>query len=700
MCSSATAGHNLMVKGARTTTILWISSTWSATAVALLVMGWCSSSALSLPDSRVYELVSPAQKSGGVGSVLPLATLVASEQFGLPLQSSPSGEAVAYEGEDFYEPRLGSSLDEYLSLRDPGAWVTQNLTPGVPAESETTDHVNLDVGFSPDLSAGIISSEAPLAKAAPTGYANLYLARGASLQPLLLEPPPHRTSTTFGHAGGRGVRLRLLRSLLFAGGNNGTEAASAFSHLLFEANDSLTSATATAPAAIDGGELENNLYEWTAGSMRLVNVLPNGQTEPNASFGIDYGDEYGNDPTPSLSHVISADGSRIFWTDENSSGPNNGNLYVREDGERTRLIASSAQFQTANTDGSRVFFTKAERLYEYDTTNGATTDLASSGVQGIVGASQEGTYIYFVSQSRLTDEGGETGQPNLYLTHEGETRFIATLLPSDNEIVGLRGSSPSEGDWYRTFAGRSAEVSPNGRYVAFMSEKDLTGYNNLDANGSRHDSEIFLYDAANATLTCASCNVDGRSPTTNTWLPSPVNGIYQQRYLDDFGRLFFSTEDAVLPQDTDGTSDVYEYENGHVYLISPGDANSEAVFADASESGDDVFFTTRQQLVPGDNDQNVDLYDARVDGWAEEPPLPACSSEVCHEPALTPPSFEAPVSAAFTGPTNLPPPSSKPVMKSKALTRAQKLVKALRLCRLKQNRHSRVACEARARKRY
>jgi hypothetical protein len=682
-------------------TALWVSSITAA----LLAIGPFSSPApaLSLPDGRVYELVSPADKSGGVGGVFPLGSLIyLLEQFHLPLQSSPNGDEIAYQGEDFYKPRLGS-INQYLSLRGPETWSTLNLTPGLSSTTEEPVEANQYVGFSPDLSVGVISSGASAslggAEEAPKGYVNLYLAEGSSLQPLLRIAPPDRTPETFGYAD-KGRPL-VESHLLFAGGNSGAEAVPAFSHLLFAANDALP-----ATGAVNGGKLKNNLYEWAGGSLRLVNVLPAGETEPGASFGINYGDRYNNAQLPSLSHVISADGSRIFWTDENG-GPNNGNLYVREDGERTTLIAVGGQFQTASVDGTRVFYIKEEHLYEYNIDSKTTTDLdggGGGGVEGVIGASNDGRYIYFVSTSALT-ENAHKGEPNLYLSQEGSLgehalSLVETLLPEDDASPGGYGGSVTPGDWFETFAGRTAEVSPSGRYVAFMSKKSLTGYNNADATRGRQDYEVFLYDSASGTLVCASCNTDGSRPTSHTLLPAPVNGVYQQRYLDDGGRLFFSTEDAVLPQDTNGASDVYEYESGHVYLISPGDANDEAVFADASESGNDVFFTTRQQLVPADRDPILDLYDARVGGRPEEPPLPPCSGETCHEPTLVAPSFEAPVSAAFTGPGNPTPPVSKVVAKAKPLTRAQQLARALKACRVKQGRHRRASCQARARRRY
>jgi hypothetical protein len=443
--------------------------------------------------------------------------------------------------------------------------------------------------------------------------------------------------------------------LFFGGGNAGTATVPAFSHILFAANDALT------PNAVDGGKLADNLYEWVDGELRLVNELPNGATASNASFGVDHNDEFANVPLPNLSHVISADGSRIFWTDQNS-----GDLHVRENGEKTKQIDASVggggEYQTASVDGSKAFFTKEGRLYEYRTETEVTHELTPpGGVQGVLGASDDGTSVYFVATSVLAT-GGVEEQQNLYLYRGGAVTFIAKLSPEDNHTPELTGSGGDPaGDWYRTFAGRTSMVSPSGRYVAFMSIQSLTltGYDNTDAKFQRKDYEAFLYDSATGKLVCASCNMDGSRPTSSTLLPKPSNGVYQQRYLDDSGQLFFSTDSGVLPQDTNRLSDVYEYENGHVYLISPGNAEDEAVFADASESGDDVFFTTNQPLVSADQDQIVDLYDARVSGGIasqNQSPPPPCGGEACLPPPLPSPPAQTPASGSFSGPGNPEPP--------------------------------------------
>jgi hypothetical protein len=637
--------------------------------------------ASALPDARVYERVSPAETNGGIGGVFPLGSLVLSpEQVGRQMQSSLNGEGVTYLGEDFFQAHLGS-VNQYLSQHSSQSWLTQNLTPAVPlTQGETAVGANPALGFAPDLSAIVISSSAPLAFGAPQGFRNLYLINRHGTHPLIGAAPLDRTPATFGRAWYG--RNEVARSPLFAGGNSGAGSAPAFTHLLFEVNDALETKSLTKP--VDGGKFENNLYEWTEGGLRLVNVLPNGETHPNASFGVDNSDVYIEEALPSLSHVISADGSKIFWTDE-SEGHHN--LYVREDGTHTlqidEAVGGGGEFQTASGDGSKVIFTKEGGLYQFDTDSKTTSALAT-GVLGVLGASNDGSYVYFVSTEALV-EGAVAGKPNLYLSHEGGLQFIATLTFADNETPNLYGTLRSYGDWYRTFAGRTSEVSPNGRYVAFMAKEELTGYDNHDKNVGRTDYEVFLYDAETHELICPSCNTDGSQPTSHTLLPAPLNGTYQQHYLNDKGQLFFSTEDSIIPQDINNSSDVYEYEDGKVYLLSPGNSSDDtAVFGDASESGNDVFFTTQQQLVPGDLGEITDLYDARVYGNEEVVSThPSCSDEACRTLTITPPIFVTPISAGFTGAGNLITPPSQSAAGKK---RVSKTIKRRNTHKPRQNR--------------
>ena len=148
--------------------------------------------------------------------------------------------------------------------------------------------------------------------------------------------------------------------------------------------------------------------------------------------------------------------------------------------------------------------------------------------------------------------------------------------------------------------------------------------------------ELFLYDATAdggvGSLVCASCRPgDPQAPASSSAsFGSLVNKSraaatphLQHPFSDDGRFVFFDTGEALLPSDEDGVvRDVYEYDSvtGELHLLSSGKpASFGATFEDASPSGSDVFFVTRDQLSPWDIDDNMDLYDARVNGGIAAP---------------------------------------------------------------------------------
>jgi hypothetical protein len=374
---------------------------------------------------------------------------------------------------------------------------------------------------------------------------------------------------------------------------------------------------------------------------------------------------------------------------------------------------------------------------------------------GVLGASEDGSYVYFVSNSVLAEGAvpGECGvgvkvSPsatcNLYVRHGGVTKFVAVMSAEDGN------------DWTSALIGLSARVSPDGNWVEFMSQRSVTGYDNRDAVSGKPDAEVYLYDANTGRVMCASCDPTGARPTgaeyfklepgsggltggprgvwsSSGWVAANVPGwiqyrsgesAKQPRYLSDSGRLFFNSGDALVPQDVNGTQDVYEYEppgvggctaasvtfsessGGCVGLISAGTSAEESGFLDASENGGDVFFVTYSKLQPQDYDNALDIYDAHECTSGSPcfptavPQPPACTTaEACRvAPTPQPAIFGSPSSATFSGAGNIAP-GSGGVVTVKSLTRGQKLANALRACKRKPKR-KRAGCEKRARALY
>jgi hypothetical protein len=75
-------------------------------------------------------------------------------------------------------------------------------------------------------------------------------------------------------------------------------------------------------------------------------------------------------------------------------------------------------------------------------------------------------------------------------------------------------------------------------------------------------------------------------------------------------RAYFQTRATLSPQDTDTEPDVYEWHDGDVRLVSPAsDGRQSAAFCSGiSPNGRFVAFATWEELVPGDNDVNQDIY--------------------------------------------------------------------------------------------
>jgi hypothetical protein len=179
-----------------------------------------------------------------------------------------------------------------------------------------------------------------------------------------------------------------------------------------------------------------------------------------------------------------------------------------------------------------------------------------------------------------------------------------------------------------------------------------------------------VYTIATHHLGCASCNPSGAPDgiDAETWLAGgggTEDVGHGARFISDDGRYaFFTTQEALVPQDVNGKRDVYEYDTttGRVSLISSGTSDSDSYFMETNPAGDeahpsgyDVLFATQQRLVGWDRDVAYDLYDARIDGgFAEpQPAAIACGSAECHGPLATAPGPVVVASAGAGGTGNL-----------------------------------------------
>lgn len=368
--------------------------------------------------------------------------------------------------------------------------------------------------------------------------------------------------------------------------------------------------------------------------------------------------------------------SRIFFMDARKLTPD----------ANTALPVQNEFFEDVNA--------KAD-LYEFNVATGETRDLTANAaepaaVRGLAGASEDGSYIYFAAYGDLTggqeNSEGETavaGKANLYLLHNGSTTYIATMAGGE---LGPSGGESS--DWQETGnpataiesvrglnSGRlTSRFSRNGKHFAFLSAVSLTGFDNQPQPGGCEQvepgtvpgsgcTEMFVYDAETNQLECASCSPEGERPIDGMRLEGPgealeptglsVGPTYMPHAVSEDGAVFFQTPNPLLPGDTNGALDVYEFEHGELHLISTGKGLGPSRFVDADADGSNVFFDGGQSLVGRDTDESNTLYDARVDGGFVEPPaLPGCEDEACRGASTAKGDEVAAGTPSFSGPGN------------------------------------------------
>ncbi len=711
----------------------------------------------ALPDARQYELVSPPDKLG--------ATLEPLTSEGVE-QASESGDAFSYLANGPVVPDPAGSVQEgsqiFSGRAAGGGWSTQDIaTP-----HDTANEGNVGIGreyraFSLDLSLGLVE---------PIG--------GTLLSPAATEPTLYLRDVGGGGYLPLVTAANVPDGTKFSesGGVRFVTATPDLSHVLLTSEVPLTGTSAnfggyewtagnlTLADVLPNGKSDKHFAGFGFESYDVRHAIANdGSRVFWESIGGPSGEVSGfrnlymRDMTrgetvqvdaaqgvaetaepESVFQAASADGSRVFFTDgasltptSTAGGSSERDLYVFE-------VADGG----GKLHGTLTDLTVAKNPGEHANVMGT-----------VLGTSEDGSYVYIVAGGVLTEvengrkEKAQPGADNLYVLHDEGVKwtptFIARLTATDMpDWEEPSGNGHAE---HANLAKVTSRVSPSGHYLAFMSNSSLTGYDNSDVYSGRQDEEVFLYEALSEHLTCASCNPTGARPVgildrrtegvgplvdapgvwQGRWLAASIPGwtavnikyaLYQSRYLSDEGRLFFNSPGALVPQDTNGVEDVYEYEpnkvgsckteEGCVALISGGASDDEAAFLDASASGDDVFFLTAAKLLPQDYDTTFDVYDAHVCSTiAPCPPVPAAAPSVCATSESCRPTpfaqlsiLGAPASTVFVGPGSSPLPVSKAVKHKKSRNASKKKSKHKKNSKRKHKRRSKKSKRATAKR--
>jgi hypothetical protein len=506
------------------------------------------------------------------------------------VQAAAGGSGISYSSSYSFGDAAGAPAgSQYVSRRGGSGWATANATVVTAggAYGPQPEGVPFQL-LAPDLSAGLMLEG---------------LCAGSA-------PCPRRYSLRV--PGGAVLATSATEADLRLDG-----ATADLSQRILSTCAPLTPDAIAAPGSGGCDPAQPNLYRWSASGLTLINLLPGDAVgTPGAALAASAG-------------AVSDDGTRIYFSHA-------GNLYLREGAVTKQVdgaVGGGGTFEVASRGGAVAYFSHAGHLYRYDATGaGTSTDLTpAGGLQGVLGASADGEWVYY-----LTGAG-------LFLRHGAAPVQIAANADAANYPPALG----------------SARVTPNGRHLAFVATQSLTGFDNRERNGGGTGvpgaalRQVYLFDADANRLICASCNPYGEQPLGPSSLPGAyANGsgpaatrAYKPRALSDDGRrLFFDSGDDLALHDENRSParsdpDVYEREapgsgtcsrpEGCIALISDGHSATGSLFLDASASGTDVFFLTSDSLFSADGGF-ADVYDAREGGgFQEQSPQIICIADAC-----------------------------------------------------------------------
>ncbi|MGN6588647.1 MAG: hypothetical protein ACTHKT_14435, partial [Solirubrobacterales bacterium] len=460
--------------------------------------------ATALPECRAYEQVSPVEKNGNnIALAFPGEIAEDGEQEGLPINQSSavfsdaSGSNVAFTSLAAMPETgaRGAFFGIYAARRSAIGWQTASMSP--PDFPNYLLSVIEVLGATPDLSKQLVTTAAALAPGAVAGNWNMYVQDTSTDTYELVATLPEE-NTSFVNVAFAGVSPSGSRWYFALGTHN------------------LESEPVPANPQT-GNNSQYNLYEFSNGHLRLVGVLPDGTASPEGSqqaAGASHvlGSEIAR-------HQVSDDGEQVYWSSSDAEevssatgiNPDETRIYLYRNGHSTLVSkredgsAGRGLFEHATPDGAHALIWSKEALtsgaapaslYRYDVVSEELTDLTTSAGEaprvredGVLGLSNDASYVYFQASGVLAP-GGTFGEANLYVWHAGAIRFI--------------GSSPSSVvvTDFTDFRLPESRVSPDGRYLAFISRGPLAG---SQPQPETSKPQAYLYDYASDTLECVSC---------------------------------------------------------------------------------------------------------------------------------------------------------------------------------------------------
>jgi len=562
----------------------------------------------SLPDCRAYELVTPADLGRGQDM-----TFSNGVDHATP---SSDGEHLALQTVAPIEPNPGTSTSttgtRAVFSRTPQGWVMRSVVD--PESQSVTSANNIGVNlFSPDLSTVGLESFTGLNEVEQSPDTAFEVGPVGGPYTVVANVP-RREAT--------GARTRIS----FVGANAGTASVPSFSDVLLDSSDhglafsAAERAVAEAEGTVAGTE---DMYDWSGGQLRLVNVTSEGAlTSPCGAVLGDGTPELG----PGTVNAVSEDGSKIFFTSPEptaieqhpASCPDPSRLYMRVDGRETVEVSApqgvtvepserkTAEYIGATPDGSRVFFTTDTRL-----TKETAEEEAKEAENDTKGGEEElnnKLFMYNTKTGVLTrvavgvPEKNDGNRKFFVISGDGSTVYYQTTIGGGCKPCSVyryetgKETGPGNPSFVATSGEPHDSAEPmyttrNGEFLVFVStevrDAEYPNGEPLGEPGADYN-ELYRYDTADGSVRCVSCGEGGSPAKGVVYKPQEfgmsepnshslpmvtkdeIPGVVQMS--DDGRRVFFETTAQLVPQDTNNPTftltsvsgsqgfDVYEWE--------------------------------------------------------------------------------------------------------------------------------------------
>ena len=360
-------------------------------------------------------------------------------------------------------------------------------------------------------------------------------------------------------------------------------------------------------------------------------------------------------------------------------GPVDGISAIANDGSHVWFVAAEVLADNHNSAGVEAVAGEPN-LYMFNVHSGVTTyvaTLAPEDVSDCLPSCAEGRPAGLIGEPDLSRRAFPTpdGSALVFestgnLTGEDDvlqTKLTAPTFPGEHTLQVESTAGLGAKQFILIGSGGAAEQeqiqsidSPTELTITEVDERSnygIVGEFNAGEPVVRPDIEDYRYLTGGA-LACLTCVGAGTIPAGSATLGITGGGTYgppgqNVPINEDASQVFFESANPLTPEAQPArpgheaeSLNVYEWENGHVYLISDG-TGAGSILDGTTPSGEDVFFSTRSQLTSGANGDWINVYDARVNGGFPEAGAgnSPCVGQGCRDSARTTAFFEVPASS-------------------------------------------------------